>query len=86
MKNTLSAILGAIAILIVLNFVSVFNVPILSWTKPLLFTTYMQSWQSFFEYNLNMPYVLKSMAVLISYILVFYAATVIYFNRKDVLS
>jgi len=85
-KNTLAAILGTIAILIVLNFVSLFNVPILSLAKPLLFTTYMSSWQSFFDYNMSVSQVVKDAAVLISYILIFYGVTVYYFNRKDVLS
>jgi len=86
MKNTLAAILGTITILIVLNFISMFDVPILIWAKPALFTTYMTSWQSFFDYNLSVSYVVKSAAVLISYILIFYFITVYYFNRKDVLS
>ncbi len=86
MKNSLAAILGTIAILIVLNFISLFNVPFLSWTKPILFTTYMSSWESFFDYNLSVAQVVKDGAILISYILIFYSATVYYFNRKDVLS
>jgi len=86
MKNTLTAILGTIAIIIVLNFMSLFNVPFLSWTKPILFTTYMSSWQAFFYYHLSISQIVKDAAILISYILIFYSATVYYFNRKDVLS
>jgi ABC-2 type transport system permease protein len=86
MKNTLAAILGTIAILIVLNFASLFNIPIFSWAKPFLFTTYMSSWQSFFDYNTSMALIVKDATVLISYILIFYVATVYYFSRKDILS
>ncbi len=85
-KNTLAAILGTIAVVMVLNFVSLFSIPVLDWTKPFLFTTYMSSWQAFFDYNISVSRILRHAAVLISYILVFYGATVYYFNRKDVLS
>lgn len=85
-KNTVTAILGTIAILIILNFVSMFSVPMLNWIKPLLFTSYMSSWQSFFSYDMSVTQILKDAGLLLTYIFTFYAATTIYFIRKDVLS
>jgi ABC-2 type transport system permease protein len=85
-KNSLAAILGTIAIVIVLTLLSLINIPVLNHLKPLLFTTYSSSWQSFFEFGQSKMEILKDVSVLVLNIFGFYLATVIYFNKKDILS
>ena len=84
--NSLTAILGTIAIAIVLTFISLFDIPILSCLKPFLFTSYTSSWQNFFMYDQNALTTLRDLSVLLFYIGGFYFATVLYFNRKDIVS
>ena len=84
--NSLAAILSTIALVIVLTFVSVFNVPGLNFFKPFLFTSYTSSWQGFFEYNLSPVELLWDVAVLLIYMAGFYLATLFYFKQKDIVS
>ena len=85
-KNSLAAILGTIVIVIVLTFISLLNVPVLNSLKPFLFSSYTSSWQDFFKYGQNNLAIVKDASVLLLYISGFYLATVIYFNKKDILS
>ena len=85
-KSSLAAILGTIVIVIVLTFISLLNVPVLNSLKPFLFSSYTSSWQDFFKYGQNNLAIVKDASVLLLYISGFYLATVIYFNKKDILS
>ena len=85
-RNSLTAILGTIAISIVLTFISLFDIPLLSSLKPVLFTSYTSSWQDFFVYDQSLMGSLKDLSVLLIYITGFYLATVIFFNKKDIVS
>ncbi len=84
--NSLTAILGTLAIVIVLTFVSAFSIPVLEIVKPFLFTTYMTSWQSFFYFEMDNAQIVFDLFVLLAHIVGFYLLTVLYFNRKDILS
>lgn len=85
-KNSLAAILGTIAVVIVLTFISLFNIPILNSLKPFLFSSYTSSWQEFFKYGQESFSIVKDASILILYISGFYLATIFYFNKKDILS
>jgi len=85
-KNSLAAILGTIVIVIVLTFISLFSIPVLNSLKPFLFSSYTSSWQSFFEYGQSNLEIVKDASILLLYIVGFYLATIIYFNKKDILS
>ena len=85
-RSSLAAILGTIAIVIVMTFVSLINAPVINWIKPLLFTTYSSSWQTFFEYGFQLAPVLRDGVVLVLYMAGFYVATALIFKRKDILS
>ena len=84
--NSLAAILGTIATVIVLTFISLFNIPILDLLKPLLFTSYTSAWQHFFDYDLNSKKIIFDIGILSAYIFGFYLITVFHFLRKDILS
>lgn len=84
--NSIAAILGTIALVIVLTFLSLFDIPVLSSLKPFLFTSYTASWQEFFEFREGYAGIFRDAGVLVLYILLFYVFTIIYFRRKDILS
>ncbi len=85
-RNSVAAILGTIAIIIVLNFMATFEVPFFDLLKPYLFTTYMNSWQLFFSYDLSTSQVLTHAGVLIFHIVAFIAITTVIFNKRDITS
>jgi len=84
--NSVSAILSSLAIVIVLTFISSFNLGALSVVQPFLFTTYMGSWNSFFVYNIDMFQIAMESVVLLVHILFFYFMSLFIFSRKDILS
>ena len=84
--NSLTAILSTIAIVIVLTFVSLFNIPVLNMMKPFLFTSYTSSWQHFFAYDQSTFIILRDIFILLFHIIGFYLLTLLYFKRKDILS
>jgi ABC-2 type transport system permease protein len=85
-RSSIAAILGTIALVIVLTFLSLSNIPLLQYLQPILFTTYTSSWQAFFQYETDSMKIAGHAAVLISYVFVFYLITLIYFRNKDILS
>jgi ABC-2 type transport system permease protein len=66
--------------------------------KPWIFTTHMLGWKGFFYINSdaagetikgsvsNLPAILKSLCILIAYIIIFAGSAILVFNRKDILS
>ncbi len=84
--NSLAAILGTIALVIVLTFVSLFNIPFLNLIKPFLFTSYTSSWQFFFEYGHQLTLILRDLGILVLHIVLFYAITLFYFRKKDIVT
>ncbi len=86
MDNSVSAILSSLAIVIVLTFISSFNLGVLNVVQPFLFTTYMGSWNSFFEYNIDFVQIATEASVLFVHIIGFYILALFVFSRKDILS
>ncbi len=84
--NSLAAILSTIVIVIVLTFVSLFNIPVLNMMKPFLFTSYTSSWQHFFTYDQSIFVLFRDLFILLFHIFGFYLLTILYFNRKDIVS
>jgi ABC-2 type transport system permease protein len=84
--NSLAAIRGTIALVIVLTFVSLFNIPFLNLIKPFLFTSYTSSWQFFFEYGHQMAFILRDLIILVLHIVLFYLFTLFYFRKKDIVT
>jgi ABC-2 type transport system permease protein len=85
-ENSVTAILTSLATVIVLTFLSTFNIPVIENIKPFLFTSYMSSWQSFFDFNINFSQIIIEAVVLIVHICVFYFLSVYFFVKKDILT
>ncbi len=98
-ENSIGPIVATISIVIVLTILSEMRIPIYDNTvKPWLFTSHMLAWKGFFYSRSdgqggaingsieNLPSILRSLAILIVYIVGFVTAAVVVFRRKDILS
>ncbi len=98
-ENSIGPIVATVAIIIVLTILSEMRIPIYDNTvKPYLFTTHMLGWKGFFYIGANadgqtikgsisnLPAVMRSLAVLCAYIVIFVGAAIFIFNKKDILS
>jgi ABC-2 type transport system permease protein len=97
-ENSIGPIMACMSIIIIFTILNSLNLPIFNAIKPFLFTTHMLGWKGFFDVQVNsnneqiigsvenLPAVLRSAAILATYIIVFLGASVYIFNRKDILS
>lgn len=97
-ENSIGPIVATMSIIVVFTILSTLDIPIFNAVKPHLFTTHMIGWKGFFDVKVNgdnqaiigsvqnMPKVLQAAGVLIIHIVGLLAASIIVFNRKDILS
>ena len=97
--NSIGPIVSTISIVIVFTILSELQIPLYDRTvKPYLFTSHMLGWKGFFYLKTdaegisisgtieNLPAVLKSMGILLTYIFLFSGSAMFIFKRKDILS
>ena len=98
-ENSIGPIIATMSIVIVLTILSEFNIPIYDKTvKPYLFTTHMVAWKGFFYVQAdadnrtidgtiqNLPAILRSLGILILYIIGFVGSAIFIFRKKDILT
>lgn len=98
-ENSIGPIVATISIVIVLTILSEMRIPIYDNTvKPWLFTSHMLAWKGFFYSRSdgqggtingsveNLPSILRSLGVLLTYIVAFVTAAIWVFRKKDILS
>jgi ABC-2 type transport system permease protein len=98
-ENSIGPIIATVCIVIVCTVVSNINVPIIDKNvKPWLFTSYLVGWKGFFYIGTtvdgepikgsleNWPAIRSSLYILLAHIFVLVGASVMIFNRKDILS
>lgn len=98
-ENSIGPIVATVAIIIVFTIMSEMQIPIYDDTvKPYLFTTHMLGWKGFFYINSdiegqtirgsiqNFSAIMRSLAVLFGYILLFVISSIVIFKKKDILS
>ncbi|GAC1448431.1 MAG: hypothetical protein NVSMB7_09870 [Chitinophagaceae bacterium] len=98
-ENSIGPIVSTISIVIVFTILSEMQIPLYDRTvKPYLFTSHMLGWKGFFYLKTdadgvsmpgtveNLPAVLKSMGILLGYIVLFTGSAMVIFKRKDILS
>jgi ABC-2 type transport system permease protein len=86
MDNSITPIVTVMAIVIIFTIIGTFEAPIFDAIRPYLFTTHMISWRSMFEEPLPKADILQSCFVLLGHIAVFLGVSIVYFNRKDIVS
>jgi ABC-2 type transport system permease protein len=84
--NSIGPIIGTMGIIVVLTIFSNLEVPLFNTIKPWLFTTHMIAWKGFFDAPVPYDAIWQSVMVLVVYIVLFIAATIIVFNKKDIQS
>jgi len=98
-ENSIGPIIATMSIVIVFTILSEFNIPLYDKTiKPYLFTTHMVAWKGFFYVQSdaenktidgtvqNLPAIMRSMGILIGYIIAFTGSAIWIFKRKDILT
>lgn len=98
-ENSIGPIVATVSIIIVFTIMSEMQIPIYDNTvKPYLFTTHMLGWKGFFYINSdsegqtikgsvqNLPAILRSLAILGGYIVLFISISIFTFRKKDILT
>lgn len=98
-ENSIGPIVSTISIVIVLTILSEMRIPLYDNTvKPWLFTSHMLAWKGFFYSRSNgegaaipgsvenLPAILRSLGILLAYIVSFVTAAIWAFRKKDILS
>jgi ABC-2 type transport system permease protein len=98
-ENSIGPIVSTISIVIVLTILSEMRIPIYDNTvKPWLFTSHMLAWKGFFYSRSdgqgatvtgsveNLPAILRSLGILLAYIIAFVTTAIVAFKKKDILS
>lgn len=98
-ENSIGPIIATMSIVIVFTILSEMNIPIYDRTvKPYLFTTHMVAWKGFFYVKAdaegttingsieNLPAMLRSLGILVAYIVLFAGAAIAVFRKKDILT
>jgi ABC-2 type transport system permease protein len=98
-ENSIGPIVSTISIVIVLTILSEMRIPLYDNTvKPWLFTSHMLAWKGFFYSQSNgegaaipgtvenLPAIMRSLAILLGYIVAFVTAAIWIFKKKDILS
>ena len=85
-NNSVGPIVGTLVIIIAFTIISTFEIPFFSKLRPFLFTTYLNSWRLFFEFDIKSAFIVKSIIHLFINALVFYLASLIIFNKRDILT
>jgi len=98
-ENSIGPIIATMSIVIVFTILSEMNIPIYNDTvKPYLFTSHMVAWKGFFYVKANeegttirrsienLPAVMRSLGILLAYIVLFFGTAVWFFRKKDILT
>ncbi len=97
-ENSIGPIVGTMSVIVVFTILSTLDIPIFNSIKPFLFTTHMIGWKGFFDVKVNadneaiigsvqnLGKVLQAAGILLFHVIGFLIASIIAFNKKDVLS
>lgn len=97
-ENSLGPIVATMSVIIVFTILSTLEIPLFENVRQFFFTTHMIGWKGFFEMKenvdgesipgtiKNLPAVLRSAGVLLTHIVILLGASILVFNKKDVLS
>ncbi|MDZ4070947.1 MAG: ABC transporter permease subunit [Sediminibacterium sp.] len=97
-ENSIGPIVATMSVIIFFTILSTMNIPIFNLVKPYLFTTHMIGWKEFFDIQVtdaneaivgSIQYperIINSSIVLLIHIILFVAAAIVVFKKKDVLS
>jgi ABC-2 type transport system permease protein len=85
-ENSIGPIVSTMGIILFFTIITNLGLPTFEVIKPWLMTTHMIAWKGFFDSPVPYDAIFHSALVLVAYIVVFIAATIVIFNRKDIQS
>jgi len=84
--NSIVPIVGTIAIIIILNVLTVLGYSLFEPILPYIFTSHFNKWQELFEFTIDFQEIYLTLFVQIAYIFIFLISGAIHFIKKDILS
>jgi len=84
--NSIGPIIGTIALIIGITIISTVGASLLEPVLPYFFTTYLTSWQQFFDTEFTFKMISQAILVQGVYIIIFSLITLLYFRKKDILT
>ncbi|MFO7617986.1 MAG: ABC transporter permease subunit [Bacteroidales bacterium] len=84
--NSIGPIIGTIALIIGITIISTVGASLLEPVLPFFFTTYLTSWQQFFDTEFTLKMIGQAILVQGVYIVLFTLVTLYYFRKKDILT
>jgi len=85
-ENSIGPIVTTMAIIILFTIIGTLDVSIFDQVRPLLFTTHMAAWRSFFEDPLPVVQIQNSIIILLIHNVVLILISLYKFNKKDITS
>jgi len=85
-ENSIGPIVGTFAIIVGLTIVSTLGYALIAPIVPYLFTTYLPSWDIFFQMDMDIEKLYRAIVVNLVYTFAFITYTFYYFKNKDILS
>lgn len=84
--NSIGPIIGTVAMIIGITIISTVGASLLGPVNQYLFTSYLPSWQLFFQTDSGLSSMGHAILIQILYITGFLSLTILYFRKKDILS
>ena len=84
--NSIGPIVSTMAIIILFTIIGTMDVTVFDYIKPLLFTTHMASWRSFFEDPVPYSKIINSIVILLIHNILLVSIAIFKFNKKDITS
>lgn len=85
-ENSIGPIISTMAVIILFTIIDTMEIPVFDLVKPYLFTTHMVVWRNMFDQVLDLDQIRNSLLIMIGHIIVFLAASLYFFRKKDILS
>ncbi len=97
-ENSIGPIVATMSIIVTFTILSTLDIPVFNALKPFLFTTHMIGWKGFFDVKVNedneaiagsvqnFAKVVQAAAILCFHIIALLVASIVAFNKKDILS
>ncbi len=85
-NNSVKAVLVTVSVIVTFYFISTLELSLFDNVKPFLFTSYFSAWPQFFTTPVDWMKLTFDAIVLVVHILVFYIASVMIFNKQEILN
>lgn len=84
--NSIGPIIGTVAAIIGITIISTVGASLIGPVNRYLFTSYLPSWQLFFQTDSGLSSMSHAILVQVTYIIGFLGVTILYFRKKDILT